>query len=112
MFIAIIYPCSPSLAGTGASGVLASCQDAISGGGQGPRLVVVPGLAAAQPYAIGKYEVRVRDFSRFCQQSGTCEIGNNVEDELPITNIRDRKSTRLNSSHVAIAYAVLCLKKK
>lgn len=80
-------PCSSSLAGTGASGVRASCQDAISGGGQGPRLVVVPGLAAAQPYAIGKYEVRVRDFSRFCQQSGTCEIGNNVEDELPITNI-------------------------
>src|SRR5690625_7033982 len=30
-------PCSPSLAGTGASGVRASCQDAISGGGQGPR---------------------------------------------------------------------------
>src|SRR5690625_2443338 len=25
---------------------------------------------------------------------------------------RDRKSTRLNSSHVAISYAVLCLKKK
>src|SRR5690625_6128514 len=28
-----------------------------------------------------------------------------------ITNI-DRKSTRLNSSHVAISYAVFCLKKK
>src|SRR5690625_296095 len=26
--------------------------------------------------------------------------------------IRDRKSTRLNSSHVAISYAVFCLKKK
>src|SRR5690625_5974251 len=25
---------------------------------------------------------------------------------------RDRKSTRLNSSHVAISYAVLCLKKQ
>src|SRR5437870_11111592 len=25
---------------------------------------------------------------------------------------RDRKSTRLNSSHVAISYAVFCLKKK
>src|SRR5439155_11606421 len=25
---------------------------------------------------------------------------------------RDRKSTRLNSSHVAISYAVVCLKKK
>src|SRR5207253_6253785 len=26
--------------------------------------------------------------------------------------LQDRKSTRLNSSHVAISYAVLCLKKK
>src|SRR5690625_6488186 len=28
------------------------------------------------------------------------------------TAIGDRKSTRLNSSHVAISYAVFCLKKK
>src|SRR5207249_5235778 len=27
-------------------------------------------------------------------------------------NHRDRKSTRLNSSHVSISYAVFCLKKK
>src|SRR5439155_19627654 len=29
-----------------------------------------------------------------------------------VTVTRDRKSTRLNSSHVAISYAVFCLKKK
>src|SRR5204863_7548416 len=29
-----------------------------------------------------------------------------------IPEIRDRKSTRLNSSHVEISYAVFCLKKK
>src|SRR5690625_6510589 len=29
-----------------------------------------------------------------------------------MVNFRDRKSTRLNSSHVAISYAVFCLKKK
>src|SRR5690625_2075940 len=29
-----------------------------------------------------------------------------------IAEIEDRKSTRLNSSHVAISYAVFCLKKK
>src|SRR5438067_4065923 len=28
------------------------------------------------------------------------------------TESRDRKSTRLNSSHVSISYAVFCLKKK
>src|SRR5437773_7737374 len=27
-------------------------------------------------------------------------------------NARDRKSTRLNSSHITISYAVFCLKKK
>src|SRR5690606_42095822 len=27
-------------------------------------------------------------------------------------NVKDRKSTRLNSSHVKISYAVFCLKKK
>src|SRR5437660_4669398 len=29
-----------------------------------------------------------------------------------VLSIQDRKSTRLNSSHVAISYAVFCLKKK
>src|SRR5690625_6421934 len=31
---------------------------------------------------------------------------------LVAVNVTDRKSTRLNSSHVAISYAVFCLKKK
>src|SRR5436305_10935024 len=34
-----------------------------------------------------------------------------VERDAP-AEIRDRKSTRLNSSHVRISYAVFCLKKK
>src|SRR5437870_13247750 len=29
-----------------------------------------------------------------------------------VSRAKDRKSTRLNSSHVAISYAVFCLKKK
>src|SRR5207253_5845818 len=35
-----------------------------------------------------------------------------VTRELEGNNEKDRKSTRLNSSHVAISYAVFCLKKK
>src|SRR5690349_24566863 len=31
---------------------------------------------------------------------------------VPVLRDRDRKSTRLNSSHVEISYAVFCLKKK
>src|SRR5256885_4051291 len=30
----------------------------------------------------------------------------------PLTSMLDRKSTRLNSSHLVISYAVFCLKKK
>src|SRR5256885_6253362 len=30
----------------------------------------------------------------------------------PLRYVRDRKSTRLNSSHLVISYAVFCLKKK
>src|SRR5690625_7062722 len=33
-------------------------------------------------------------------------------EEFEAPQIEDRKSTRLNSSHVAISYAVFCLKKK
>src|SRR5436305_11087832 len=44
---------------------------------------------------------------------GTCPAHDLVlldgHDELVV---RDRKSTRLNSSHVRISYAVFCLKKK
>src|SRR5699024_2340198 len=35
-----------------------------------------------------------------------------VVGKRPDTNKPDRKSTRLNSSHVSISYAVFCLKKK
>src|SRR3712207_6917101 len=35
-----------------------------------------------------------------------------LRDLLPAQGVRDRKSTRLNSSHANISYAVFCLKKK
>src|SRR5436190_3413474 len=34
------------------------------------------------------------------------------DDRIPAQRFRDRKSTRLNSSHTVISYAVFCLKKK
>src|SRR5437660_9793923 len=40
------------------------------------------------------------------QGAAGCQVQRRPEQE------RDRKSTRLNSSHVAISYAVFCLKKK
>src|SRR5690625_438236 len=48
------------------------------------------------------------------QMISTSEIKTSViiADKYMELAVRDRKSTRLNSSHVAISYAVFCLKKK
>src|SRR5207253_8650079 len=52
-------------------------------------------------------------------RSSRCLIGKRVRTKaswwgrvMTVLANRDRKSTRLNSSHVAISYAVFCLKKK
>src|SRR5690625_6413195 len=45
--------------------------------------------------------------NEFSQNKYSSRLKNWILDEH-----RDRKSTRLNSSHVAISYAVFCLKKK
>src|SRR5437660_10288569 len=50
--------------------------------------------------------VRLRDQVVFVGERDGCD--DRPEDLFA----RDRKSTRLNSSHVAISYAVFCLKKK
>src|SRR5690349_25109387 len=39
-------------------------------------------------------------------------VGPGVREHLVEHHAQDRKSTRLNSSHVEISYAVFCLKKK
>src|SRR5256885_10510783 len=39
-------------------------------------------------------------------------VGQEVDQRLHLRKLRDRKSTRLNSSHLVISYAVFCLKKK
>src|SRR5439155_14677229 len=48
------------------------------------------------------------------EQKGGKERGERspLQNQTPIQSLIDRKSTRLNSSHVAISYAVFCLKKK
>src|SRR5439155_24183405 len=45
--------------------------------------------------------------SRICRSGRAGNVGH-----LRLERRLDRKSTRLNSSHVAISYAVFCLKKK
>src|SRR3712207_7146381 len=45
-------------------------------------------------------------------QGGTATPRRNVPNPTPTGESEDRKSTRLNSSHANISYAVFCLKKK
>src|SRR5690606_41139142 len=45
-------------------------------------------------------------------QNLIAEVRDNVDMTYSPTFVVDRKSTRLNSSHVKISYAVFCLKKK
>src|SRR5207249_6804888 len=46
--------------------------------------------------------------------NGVCSLNPGVDrlTHSVFINFEDRKSTRLNSSHVSISYAVFCLKKK
>src|SRR5690606_40132514 len=47
-----------------------------------------------------------------CQHCQPCHQGHEQYcEEFPTLTYKDRKSTRLNSSHVKISYAVFCLKK-
>src|SRR5207253_2181020 len=53
---------------------------------------------------------------RYSEDRGFANRGMLVKNRLDLAGVdvlaADRKSTRLNSSHVAISYAVFCLKKK
>src|SRR5690606_41396855 len=55
---------------------------------------------------IGRFKIRAGDME-FCG----CAASDNWFPD-PDKPVLDRKSTRLNSSHVKISYAVFCLKKK
>src|SRR2546426_4446349 len=74
---------------------------------------------------VGEYEVTA-ELSGFKQQvrrgvtlgvaqeavvNLTLDVGD-LKEQITVTEEADRKSTRLNSSHLVISYAVFCLKKK
>src|SRR5436305_10115038 len=66
------------------------------------------------------YNARIHTLIRsgaFAIRKLELEVSTDSDGRASITNLpevpkRDRKSTRLNSSHVRISYAVFCLKKK
>src|SRR5256885_8868644 len=56
-----------------------------------------------------KFSLRVVESILFEPQAAKIEMR---FDQIAVELQRDRKSTRLNSSHLVISYAVFCLKKK
>src|SRR5690606_41378357 len=84
-----------------------------------PRYFLFPSRRSSDlPFIIYICEL----FNRFFAFFGTCKFprspinGSEIVQTVPTIQrfnwFRDRKSTRLNSSHVKISYAVFCLKKK
>src|SRR2546426_4557375 len=89
----------------------------------GDRVVVAARLLLAAPHDerpehVGRVERlgRARDAQRRVAPPGGREGGGEAEAKRGVSGLllglRDRKSTRLNSSHLVISYAVFCLKKK
>src|SRR5256885_11356851 len=54
----------------------------------------------------------IYDALTLAQQQARQELRADPERFVSIVLLTDRKSTRLNSSHLVISYAVFCLKKK
>src|SRR5690606_20432631 len=67
---------------------------------------VVPSVARTMNFLL-----TVRDNAAVGGNTASDNVIVTVVDATPFT-VSDRKSTRLNSSHVKISYAVFCLKKK
>src|SRR2546430_4904530 len=74
-----------------------------------PRSTLFPYTTLFRSLSRAVREAFVRLFER-----GLIYRGHRVIHWCPrcLTSLRDRKSTRLNSSHSQISYAVFCLKKK
>src|SRR2546421_5859803 len=67
-----------------------------------PYTTLFRSLTAPQQPLQGRKVVRTHDV----------QLGHEVQHRRHREPLRDRKSTRLNSSHDQISYAVFCLKKK
>ena len=80
-------PCNGKLAGHGKR-KKGTCFYYVAGNQRGPTMVVVPaGEGFEKPFAIGKYEIMVGDYNRFCKLSRTCEQVDAQSKTLPITGI-------------------------
>src|SRR3712207_8164189 len=80
------------------------------------KLQIKAGAATPAPPvgpALGQHGVNIMEFCKAYNAATESQRGDIVPVEIKVFEDRsDRKSTRLNSSHANISYAVFCLKKK
>src|SRR5690625_5814693 len=76
----------------------------VTGGGNGIGRAVVLDLVARGAKGVAAVDVDRDGLAETAALAGSAAVSTHV--------VEDRKSTRLNSSHVASSYAVFCLKKK
>ncbi|MFL0799642.1 MAG: protein kinase [Agarilytica sp.] len=84
-------PCDTALAGLGARGSRAICRDILKSEGEsfgkGPSLVVIPAKGSLETFAIGKFEITIDDFNKFCEHSGNCDVRSADNSRLPVTQV-------------------------
>ncbi len=80
-------PCDKSIAGLGSRGKRAICKDKIKDVGKGPILVVIPGNRKIKTFAIGKYEVSIKEINLFCSKTLSCKPIKDQNEMLPVSNI-------------------------
>ncbi len=81
-------PCNASIAGLGGRGKRTVCRDKFKGvAGIGPDLIVIIGKGGMSTFAIGKYEVSIKEMNMFCRHSDSCTAVNSKDINLPATNI-------------------------
>ena len=78
--------CDISIAGLGARGKRTMCRDKIQGMNFGPSLVVIPGNQSIKPFALGKYEVSIKEINEFCSNTKKCAV-TDKDNNLPATHI-------------------------
>ena len=79
-------PCNPALAGLGARGQRTRCHDPLASGGRTGPMVIVPPLEGGSPFAMGRYEISVAQFNRFCEAVADCEPAAH-DSGLPVTGV-------------------------
>jgi len=78
--------CKPAFAGKAGKNPRAICQDPLTVGEAGPKMVVVRSSSNNSVYAISKYEISYRDFNHYCNDTGNCKASTKDID-LPVNNI-------------------------